>query len=100
LVENIIWAVLRGEEQYYSRAERKPKRLWPKLLLSRVRGRKPGLHKADLHASLQRLIERGEVTQIGYCRYRLTRYVAQDAARDATGATHAADTESEAPLPV
>lgn len=97
LVENILWAVLRGEDHYYSRAERKRKRLWPKLLLSRVRGRKPALHKDELHASLQRLIERGEATQIGSCRYRLTRYIVQDAAH---AARRSADTESKAPLPV
>src|SRR6266700_2908044 len=100
LVENIMWAVLRGEDHYYSRAERKRKPLWPKLLLSRVRGRKPALHKDELHASLQRLIECGEVMQIGFCRYRLMRYVVQDAARDATGAARAADADSETPLPV
>jgi RecQ family ATP-dependent DNA helicase len=100
LVENIMWAVLRGEDYYYSRAERKRKRLWPKLLLSRVRGRKPALHKDELHASLQRLIERGEVTPVGSCRYRLTRYVVQDAAHGVSGAARDADAERKAPLPV
>jgi RecQ family ATP-dependent DNA helicase len=78
LVENIIWAVLRGEDHYYSRAEGRRKPLWPQLMLSRVRGRKPALHKDELQASLQRLIGRGEVTQVGACRYRLARYVIQD----------------------
>ncbi|MHB8685180.1 MAG: DEAD/DEAH box helicase, partial [Dehalococcoidia bacterium] len=83
LVENIIWAVLRGEDHYYSRAEQKRKQLWPRLLLSRVRGRKPALRKEELQASLQRLIANGQVTQTGACRYRLTRYVLQDQTRAA-----------------
>ena len=78
LVENIIWAVLRGEDHYYSRAEKKRKPLWPRLLLSRVRGRKPALRKEELLASLQRLVGKGQVTQTGACRYRLTRYVVQE----------------------
>ncbi len=81
LVENIIRSVLRGDDHYYSRAEHRRKPLWPRLLLSRVRGRKPGLRPDELAASLQRLIDRGEVTQTGACRYRLTRYVLQDEAR-------------------
>ena len=86
LVENIIWAVLRGEDQYFSRADRKRKQLWPRLLLSRVRGRKPALRKDELQASIQRLIVKGELTQTGACRYRLTRYVVQDHAREAADA--------------
>ncbi len=80
LVEKIIWSVLRGDDHYHSMAERKMKALWPRLLLSRVRGRKPGLLPDELRASLQRLIDRREVTQTGACRYRLTRYVLQDQA--------------------
>ncbi|HZT54391.1 MAG TPA: helicase-related protein, partial [Gaiellaceae bacterium] len=83
LVENIIWAVLRGEDHYFSRAERRRKPLWPRLLLSRVRGRKPALRKDELRASLQRLIERGEVSQTGNRRFRLRRYVAEDQGRAA-----------------
>lgn len=78
LVENIIWAVLRGEDHYFSRAENKRKVLWPKLLLSRTRGRKPALHKDELHACLERLCQRGEVTRIGAYRYQLTRHMPQD----------------------
>ena len=91
LVENIIWAVVRGEDHYYSRAEGKRKRLWPMLLLSRVRGRKPALHKDELRASLQRLIGRGEVAQVGACRYRLGCYVLQDQARTAAEAARIAE---------
>ena len=83
LVENIIWAVLRGEDHYFSRADRKRKQLWPRLLLSRVRGRKPALRKDELQTSIQRLLANGQVTQVGACRYRLTRYVLQDEARAA-----------------
>lgn len=90
LVENIIWAVLRGEDHYFSRADRKRKQLWPRLLLSRVRGRKPALQKDELQASIQRLIASGQVRQIGACRYRLTRYVLQDEARAEAAATEAA----------
>ncbi len=96
LVENITWAVLRGEDHYYSRLEGKRKRLWPKLLLSRARGRKPALHKDELRASLQRLIERGEVRQVGACRYRLARYVLQDQARTVAEAARVADEASHA----
>ena len=78
LVESLILAVLHGDDHYYSRREGKRKVLWPKLLLSRVRGRKPALHRNELRASLQRLLERGEITRIGATRYRLTRYVEQD----------------------
>ena len=78
LVENIIWAVLRGEDHYYSRRDGKRKLLWPKLLLSRVRGRKPALHKDELRASLQRLVDCGEITKIGARRFRLTRHVLED----------------------
>jgi hypothetical protein len=83
LVENIIRSVLRGDDYYYSRAEQKPKPLWPPLLLSRARGRKPGLLPSELRASLQRLVDRGEVTRTGSSRYRLSRYVANDKARTA-----------------
>lgn len=89
LVENIIWAVLRGEDHYFSRAEKKRKQLWPRLLLSRVRGRKPALRKDELQASIQRLIANGQVTQVGACRYRLSRYVLQDEARVAATAAEA-----------
>ena len=78
LVERIIWAVLRGEDHYYSLAEKRRKPLWPRLLLSRVRGRKPALRQDELKASIQRLVASGQVTQTGACRYRLTRYVLQD----------------------
>jgi RecQ family ATP-dependent DNA helicase len=94
LVENIMWAVLRGEDHYYSRADRKRKQLWPRLLLSRVRGRKPALRKDDLQASLRRLMANAEVTQTGACRYRLTRYVVQDQARAVAAAAAAADQAS------
>jgi len=83
LVENIMWAVLRGEDHFYSRAENRRKPLWPRLLLSRVRGRKPALRKDELQASLQRLIASEQVTQTGACRYRLTRHLVQDASRAA-----------------
>jgi ATP-dependent DNA helicase RecQ len=88
LVENIIWAVLRGEDHYYSRRDGKRKRLWPPLLLSRVRGRKPALHKDELCASLQRLVDSGEVTKIGARRFRLTRHVLEDQARAAAEHQH------------
>jgi RecQ family ATP-dependent DNA helicase len=91
LVENIIWAVLRGEDHYFSRADRKRKQLWPRLLLSRVRGRKPALRKDELQASIQRLIANGQVTQVGACRYRLTRYVLQDEIRAAAAAAERAN---------
>jgi RecQ family ATP-dependent DNA helicase len=81
LVENIILALLRGEDHYYSLAERRRKRLWPRLLLSRARGRKPALQRDDLAAAIARLVADGELTQIGASRYRLTRYVQQEAAR-------------------
>lgn len=95
LVENIIRSVLRGDDHYYSRAERRRKPLWPRLLLSRARGRKPGLRPDELRASLQRLIDRGEVMQTGACRYRLTRYVLKDEALAAA----AADDTSQTPAP-
>jgi hypothetical protein len=85
LVENILLALLRGEDHYYSLAERRRKRLWPKLLLSRARGRKPALRRDDLAASIARLVANGELTQIGASRYRLTHYVQQEAARAAEG---------------
>ena len=78
LVERIIWAVLRGEDHYYSLAEKRRKPLWPPLLLSRVRGRKPALRQDELKRSIQRLMASGQVSQTGACRYRLTRYVLQD----------------------
>jgi ATP-dependent DNA helicase RecQ len=90
LVENIIWAVLRGEDHYFSRAERRRKRLWPRLLLSRVRGRKPALRRDELSASLARLVASGEVVQTGAVRFRLRRYVLQDEARAAAAAAEAA----------
>ncbi len=83
LVESIIFSVLRGEDHFYSRQQGKRIPLWPKLLLSRVRGRKPALRRDDLRASLQRLIDKNEVTRTGVYRYRLSRYVEQDAARAA-----------------
>jgi len=86
LVESIMWAVLRGEDHYYSRRDGKRKLLWPRLLLSRVRGRKPAVQRDELTASLQRLLGRGDVTQIGARRYRLTRYVLQDQAHAAAEA--------------
>ncbi len=93
LVENIIWAVLRGEDHYYSRAEQKRKPLWPRLLLSRVRGRKPALRKDELQASIRRLITNGQVAPTGTHRYRLARYVLQDQTR---AEIPAADVVSEA----
>lgn len=95
LVENIIWAVLRGEDHYYSRRDGARKLLWPKLLLSRVRGRKPALHKDELRASLERLCERGEVTQIGARRYRLTRHVTHERAQAAAETPDSADRAPE-----
>ena len=98
LVENIIWAVLRGEDHYYSRKDGQRKLLWPRLVLSRVRGRKPALHKDELTASLQRIVTRGDATQIGARRYRLTRYVRQDQARvDADATQVVADASRTAP---
>jgi len=91
LVGNIIWAVLRGEDHFYSRAEGRRKLLWPRLLLSRVRGRKPALRKDDLRASIQRLTDRGEVAQTGAYRYRLTRYIARDQARKVPEAARAVE---------
>lgn len=91
LVENIILAVLRGEDHFFSRATGKRQRLWPRVLLSRVRGRKPALRRDELQASIQRLIARGQVTQTGSCRYRLTRYVQQDEARAAEAAEASVD---------
>ena len=63
LVERIIWAVLRGEDHYYSLAEKRRKPLWPPLLLSRVRGRKPALRQDELKRSIQRLMASGQVSQ-------------------------------------
>ncbi len=83
LVENIIWAVVRGEDHYFSRTQGQRLPLWPKLLLSRVRGRKPALRRDELRASIARLVAKGELTQVGATRYRLTPYVQQDAARAA-----------------
>ncbi len=81
LVENIVWAVLRGEDHYFSRTHGRRRPLWPKLLLSRIHGRKPALRKDELRASIGRLVAKGEVTQVGATRYRLTRYIHQDVAR-------------------
>lgn len=81
LVESIIWRVLRGDDSYFSRAEGKLKPLWPKLLLSRAHGRKPALRKGELSDSLKRLVANGEVTRVNNFRYRLTRYVQQEADR-------------------
>ena len=78
LVERIMWAVLRGEDHYYSLADKRRKPLWPRLLLSRVRGRKPALRMDELQSSIQRLMATGQVTATGACRYRLTRYLIQD----------------------
>jgi hypothetical protein len=91
-----MWAVLRGEDHFFSRADGKRKPLWPKLLLSRVRGRKPALRKDELQASIQRLIAKGELTQTGACRYRLTRYAVQDHAREAADAQQAAEQAGQA----
>lgn len=80
LVENIIWSVLRGDDHFYSRSAGKRKPLWPKLLNTRVRGRKPGLRKPELRASLARLLERGDVVEANR-RFRLARYQLADEAR-------------------
>jgi hypothetical protein len=77
LSENLILAVLQGEDHYFNRTEGRRKRLWPSLLLSRTRGRKPGLRRQNLRASLSRLEARGKVTREGGL-WRLTRYVARD----------------------
>jgi hypothetical protein len=52
LGENLILPVLQGEDHYFNKTEGRRKRLWPSLLLSRVRGRKPGLRNTDLRSSL------------------------------------------------
>jgi RecQ family ATP-dependent DNA helicase len=79
---NIIWAVIRGEEYYFSRAKQRREPLWPRLLLSGVRGRKPALRRNELEESLGRLMARDEVRKVG-ARYRLARYVRQDQDRSA-----------------
>jgi len=81
LVENIIHSVIRGDDHYYSRAEKKRKLLWPKLLYTRVRGRKPALRQAELHRSIERLLASGQIARIGACRYRLIRYERRDEER-------------------
>ncbi len=81
LVENIIWSVIRGDDHFFSLAEKKRKPLWGPLRYSGMRGRKPALRKAELHRSIERLIEQDKVAQVGACRYRLSRYVRRDEER-------------------
>ncbi len=65
LGENLILAVLRGEDHYFNKTEERRKPLWPQLLLSRARGRKPGLRLEQLRASLSRLEAAGQLVRKG-----------------------------------
>lgn len=86
LGENLILAVLRGEDHYFNKTEKRPKRLWPSLQLSKTRGRKPGLNKPDLSASLARLEAEGQVAREGGL-WRLTRHIFRDRAWAVQGDT-------------
>ena len=65
LAERLIEAVLRGDDHYYNKTERRRKPLWPRLMLTRVRGSKPGLRPEELRLSLLRLEARGDIVRQG-----------------------------------
>jgi RecQ family ATP-dependent DNA helicase len=96
LGERLIFAVLRGDDHYYNTSDRRRKPLWPRLLLSRVRGSKPGLRQEDLRASLGRLQGGGEIVRQGGF-WRLTEHVERERLEDEQ-ATARADAETEAPV--
>jgi ATP-dependent DNA helicase RecQ len=84
LGRNLILAVLKGEDHYFNLTEGRRKPLWPSLLLSRVRGRKPGLRQEDLDASLTRLESSGELIREGGL-WRFVRYIVPVTTAQTTG---------------
>jgi RecQ family ATP-dependent DNA helicase len=85
LGERLIFAVLRGDDHYYNTSDRRRKQLWPRLLLSRVRGSKPGLRPEELRQSLVRLQGLGEIVRQGGF-WRLGEHVERERERPAAEA--------------
>lgn len=89
LAINLISAVLRGEDRFYSFTARQRKPLWPALTESIFFGRYVNLTPPELQRALDTLCERGTIERVGGV-YRNVQISAFDAARAAAAVARAA----------